>query len=334
MINLSDLGEFGLIKRFARQFLQDIPDKYTGIGDDCAVIPLNEKEVMLVTTDMLIEDSHFIKSKISAFELGQKSLMVNLSDIAAMGGTPGSSYLSVGLTAGTNVKWIDDFFEGIKEVCNEYDILLLGGDTTKSPDRLIINFVVIGTGIKTEIKRRSAAVPGDIICINDYIGDSGGGLQILLNDLPEDKDSKYLINRHNCPRANVKEGKWLSGWKEVHSMIDVSDGVESDIHRLMESSNVGAEIDLDKVPLSKELQRTSEKYSWNTYEIGVTGGEDYCLMFTVSEKKLDKIMSAYEKEFKRPIYKIGRITDRKRDLTFMHAGKPTGMIRHGWDHFK
>jgi thiamine-monophosphate kinase len=334
MVNLSELGEFGLIKRFSQQFLMDIPGDYTGIGDDCAVIPLNDKEVLLVTTDMLIEDSHFIKNKISPFNLGQKSLMVNLSDIAAMGGTPGSAYLSIGLPGGTEVEWIDEFFKGIKSVCHEYSVFLLGGDTTKSSDRLVINFVVLGTCISTGVKRRSAAIPGDIICINDFVGDSGGGLQILLNNLPEDNNSKFLIKRHNCPRANVREGKWLSGWEEIHAMIDISDGIESDIHRIMESSKVGAEIELDRVPVSEELKRTAEKYNWNAHEIGVSGGEDYCLMFTVSGKKLDKVFHEYEKEFKRPLYKIGRITDSKGDLTFMKTGKVTGFIRHGFDHFR
>ena len=334
MVKLSDIGEFGLIKRFSRQFLQDIPGKYTGIGDDCAVIPVNEKEVLLVTTDMLIEGSHFIRNKISAFDLGQKSLMVNVSDIAAMGGTPRSAYLSIGLTTETDVKWIDDFFKGIRHVCQEYNMFLLGGDTTRSHDRLVINFAVIGAGIPQKIKRRSSAVPGDIICINDYVGDSGGGLQVLLNDLPQDKDSKYLIKRHNVPRANIREGKWLSGWKEVHAMMDVSDGIESDIHRIMESSEVGAEIDLDKVPLSEELLRTAKNYKWNAHELGVIGGEDYCLMVTISEKNPDKIIKEYEKEFKKPLYKIGRITESKGELIFRYAGKLTGLAKHGWDHFK
>jgi thiamine-monophosphate kinase len=334
MINLSELGEFGLIKRFSQQFLKDLPDEYTGIGDDCAVIPLNEKEVLLVTTDMLIEDSHFIKNKIGAFDLGQKSLIVNLSDIAAMGGTPGSAFLSIGLPAGSDVEWIDKFFKGIKAVCSEYGVFLMGGDTTRSPDRVVINIVVIGKGIPADIKRRSAAVPGDIICVTDFVGDSGGGLKILMNDLPEDKDSKYLVKRHNCPRANVNEGKWLSEWKEVHAMIDVSDGIESDIHRIIESSGVGAEINLDWVPISEELMRTAEKFNWNAHEISVTGGEDYCLMFTVSEKNQDKIFRSFEKEFKRPLYKIGKIRESESGLTFLYDGKPTGLKKHGWDHFR
>lgn len=334
MTSLSEIGEFGLIKRFSQQFLKDLPIDHIGIGDDCAIIPLNKKEVLLVTTDMLIEDSHFIRNKISAFDLGQKSLMVNLSDIAAMGGTPGSAFLSIGLAAGSEIEWIDNFFKGIKSVCDEYGVYLMGGDTTKSPDRIVVNIVVIGKSITSKVKKRSAAIPGDIICVNDFVGDSGGGLRILLENLPGDKDAKYLVRRHNCPRANVKEGKWLADYKEVHAMIDISDGIESDIHRLMESSNVGAEIELDRIPLSGELMRVAGKYGWNAHEIGVAGGEDYCLMFTISEKGFDKIIRDYEKEFRKPFYKIGRIKEASAGLTFLYNGKITSLGKHGWDHFR
>jgi thiamine-monophosphate kinase len=334
MTSLSEIGEFGLIKRFSQQFLKDLPINYTGIGDDCAIIPLNKNEVLLVTTDMLIEDSHFIRNKISAFDLGQKSLMVNLSDIAAMGGTPESAFLSIGLAAGSEIEWIDNFFKGIKAVCDEYGVYLMGGDTTKSPDRIVVNIVVIGKGLTSKIKKRSAAKPGDIICVNDFVGDSGGGLRILLDNLPDDRDERYLVRRHNCPRANVKEGKWLAGCKEVHAMIDISDGIESDIHRLMESSNVGAEIELDRIPLSEELIRVAGKYGWNAHEIGVTGGEDYCLMFTLSEKGFDKIIRNYEIEFRRLFYKIGRIKEASAGLTFLYNEKITSLGKHGWDHFR
>jgi len=334
MTSLSEIGEFGLIKRFSQQFLKDLPKEYTGIGDDCAIIPLNKKEVLLITTDMLIEDSHFIRNKISPFDLGQKSLMVNLSDIAAMGGTPVSAFLSIGLPSGYEIEWIDNFFKGIKSVCDEYGVYLMGGDTTRSPERVVINIVVTGKGIASEVKKRSAAKPGDIICVNDFVGDSGGGLRILLENLSYDVDAEYLVKRHNCPRANVKEGKWLSGFRDVHAMIDISDGIESDIHRLMESSGVGAEIELDRIPLSGELKRVAAKYDWNAHEIGVTGGEDYCLMFTVSEKGFNEISQDYEKEFKKPFYRIGRIKETSAGLKFFYEGKLTTLKKHGWDHFR
>ena len=144
MTDLSDIGEFGLIKRFSRQFMTDLPAGVTGIGDDCAVIPLNEKEALLFTTDMLIADRHFIPDKIPPRQLGKKSLAVNLSDIAAMGGEPYSAFLSIGIPSGLEISWLDEFFTGIRELCRDTGTWFLGGDTTKSPDRLVINISVIG----------------------------------------------------------------------------------------------------------------------------------------------------------------------------------------------
>ena len=334
MIKLSDLGEFGLIKRFSQQFLQDLPGEITGIGDDCAIIPLNNKEALLYTTDMLIEDRHFVRDKITSYDLGQKSLAVNLSDIAAMGGNPKSAYLSIGIPANIELEWLDEFFRGIKDLCLQTRTYLLGGDTTKSPESLIINIGVIGIAKLSKIKRRSTARPGDIICITDVVGDSGGGLKILLNNLPLDNDAVYLVGRHNCPKAQIEEGKWFSEREEVNAMIDVSDGIESDIHRLMESSNVGAEIEINTVPISKILRKLSEKYNWNVHEIALSGGEDYCLMLTIPEEYVDGIISKYEIKFKKPLYKIGKITGLTGKLTFIKDGKIIDFNKHGFDHFK
>lgn len=334
MTNLSELGEFGLIKRFSQQFINDLPEGITGIGDDCAIISLSEKDALLVTTDMLIEDRHFLLDKIGPYDLGQKSLTVNLSDVAAMGGKPHSAYLSIGIPAKLEVEWLDSFFVGIKELCLNAGAYFLGGDTTKSPDGLVINIGVIGTIDPLKIKRRSTALPGDIICINDAVGDSGGGLKILIDERPLDKYSSYLVQRHNCPRAHIEEGKWLAQRAAINAMIDVSDGIESDIHRIMESSAVGAEIEISKLPLSEELINVCEKYNWNAREIGLTGGEDYCLMFTVPENYFNNIENEYVQEFKKPLYRIGKITANQGILTFTQDGEIIEFDKHGFDHFK
>jgi thiamine-monophosphate kinase len=334
MATLSDLGEFGLIKRFSRQFSKDLPEGITGIGDDTAVIPLNEKEALLITTDMLIEDSHFLMDKIPPYDLGQKSLSVNLSDIAAMGGSPHSAYLAIGIPAKMEIKWLDNFFLGIKDLCSETKTYFLGGDTTRSPERLVINICVIGTIHPTKIKRRSTAMQDDIICVNDSVGDSGGGLKILVDQKPLDKHSSYLVQRHNCPRAHIEEGKWLAQREEINAMIDVSDGIESDIHRIMESSDVGAEIEINKIPLSEQLIKVSEKYNWNAREISLTSGEDYCLMFTVPENYINNVEKDYVQEFKRPLHKIGKITGKQGKLIITRDGKAFDFNKHGFDHFK
>ena len=334
MTDLSDIGEFGLIHRFSRKFIKDLPEGVTGIGDDCAVLPHNERESLLFTTDMLIEDRHFLLDKTGPRELGIKSLAVNLSDIAAMGGEPHSAFLSIGITAGLQIAWLDDFFSGIRELCKTSGTLFLGGDTTRSPDRLVINIGVLGRVDPERVKLRSTAMPGDVIYVNDVVGDSAGGMRILVEDKPLYEDASYLVRRHHLPRAHLEEGKWLAGRGEVHAMIDLSDGIESDIRRIMESSACGAEIELSGVPVSGQLLRICETYRWDARETGISGGEDYCLMFTVPEQHCSGLEKAYSEKFGTPVYRIGKITGDRENLEFTREGKKVTFGKHGWDHFK
>jgi thiamine-monophosphate kinase len=309
MTKLSEIGEFGLIARISKYFKQSLKPGITGIGDDCAIIPFNNKHALLITTDMLIEDQHFIRNRITPFELGYKSIAVNLSDIAAMGGTPEYVFLSTGIPQSIEIKWLDEFFRGIKELCDSSSTYLLGGDTTSSESKLIINIAVTGWAQLDKIKRRSTAKPGDVICVTDFVGDSGGGLKALLGNLPFNTDIKYLVKRHHMPVPGLREGQWLSDFPGVHAMIDVSDGVEA-------------------------LQRMSEKYNWNKYEIAVCGGEDYCLMLTVESHQYEYIKNNFTQRFNKPLYPVGKITTKKETLTFKLNGKKTDIIKHGFDHFK
>ncbi len=235
-MKLSAIGEFGFIHRISPPFLKNLPNAVVGIGDDCAVLPWKENESLLVTTDMLIEDIHFIRSKISPRDLGYKSLAVNLSDIAAMGGTPESAYLSLGIPKYFDVEWMDDFYTGLHELAESERVHLLGGDTTKSPTHLVINITVLGKANPRLIKYRSTAKQDDIICVTDFLGDSGGGLKCLLENKLFGDDVMYLIQRHHRPRAHIAEGIWLAMQEGVHAMMDVSDGIDSDLHRIMERS--------------------------------------------------------------------------------------------------
>ncbi|MBN1939617.1 MAG: thiamine-phosphate kinase, partial [Candidatus Aminicenantes bacterium] len=177
---LADLGEFGFIARLAGPFLRGMPAGVQGIGDDCAVLPWTEDKRMLVTTDMLVEDRHFVLKSAKPFDLGYKSLAVNLSDIAAMGGRPTWALLSIGVPMGLSVLWIDDFLKGWRTASKPWNVRLVGGDTTRSPGGLVINVVVIGEVPAGRVKLRSAARVGDVIAVTGTLGDSGGGLKIIL----------------------------------------------------------------------------------------------------------------------------------------------------------
>ena len=207
--NLKDLGEFALIRRFTPLFSANIPPGVEGIGNDCAVIPRNERTSFLVTTDLLIENTHFIKNQISAVDLAFKALSVNLSDIAAMGGKPCYAFLSMALPVDTPVKWIDSFMSSFAKLAERENLLLLGGDTTRST-LITINVLIIGEAETAYIKRRSQAVPGDVICCTGNLGDSGGGLKILLEQLPQNRVAKELIETHFRPHPQLAEGALVS----------------------------------------------------------------------------------------------------------------------------
>ena len=183
-MKVTEIGEFGLIRRFSPPFLAPLAAGELGIGDDCAVLPLPDGSVLLATTDMLVEDIHFLRRAIPPADLGWKSLAVNLSDIAAMGGSPHAAFLSLALPRDVEVEWVDSFFAGLKELAEESGTELLGGDTTRSPERVVVNIAVLGGARPDRVKLRSGARPGDAVCVTGFLGDSGGGLELVYQNIP------------------------------------------------------------------------------------------------------------------------------------------------------
>lgn len=334
-MKLRQLGEFGFIDRVASLFPTYLPEGGLGIGDDCAVLPLSDDQVLLVTTDSLIEDVHFLLSAIPAADLGYKSLAVNLSDIAGMGGTPHQVFLSLGVGKETEVSFLDAFLKGFHELCLKAGVELLGGDTTGTPGPLVINVTVLGKMKADQVKLRSLAQKGDLVCVTDFLGDSGGGLNILLKDLPAgDRDNAYLIGRHHRPRPHLGEGRWLAQKRGVHAMMDVSDGIDSDTRRIAEKSRCGIDITMESLPLSPELQRVAKRYGWNAQKIAATGGEDYCLLVTVNPDEQEEISGGFQARFNRPLYMVGRITDNTGIVRYLFNGEEIALPQHGFDHFK
>lgn len=332
-MKLNEIGEFGFIKSFENKFDAFIKGSDKGIGDDCAIITKNNDEVFVATTDLLIEDIHFLKSEISAKELGYKSLAVNLSDIAAMGAKPLYSFLSIGIPADTDVDFLDGFMEGYYELSNKYQIPLMGGDTTKSSDKLVINVLAMGECEKSNVKMRSMAKDGDVVCVSGNLGDSGAGLKVLLENLERTEINKFLVNRHHLPEPRIKEGDWLSKQVSVHAMMDISDGISSDLKHILNKSGKQAEINLEKLPLSNELKTASEINNWDAFSVATSGGEDYELLFTMSASDFDGISKDFEKEFSKPIYCIGRIFEGEEKINFMLNGELVDSNSMGFDHF-
>jgi thiamine-monophosphate kinase len=304
-----------------------------GIGDDCSVEDLGNGRVRLVTTDLLVEDVHFVRSQTSPGDLGWKCLAVNLSDIAAMGGEPRSAYLSLGLPDSTDVAWLDAFVAGFRELALQTGTALLGGDTTGSPGPVVVNVVATGEASRERVKTRSGAERGDIICVTDRLGDSAAGLQVLSQGPAIDGDEVELTRRHLRPRPHLEEGAWLARRSEVSAMIDLSDGVDSDVRRIMERSACGARIDLDTLPLSEALRRSSERRGWDPIELAGGGGEDYCLLTTVALSSWESVAAGFERDLGRPLYRIGEIAPAENGLSYLRSGRPVQLRRSGFDHF-
>ena len=291
-MKMQQLGEFGLIDRIRK--MTSVPDpSWVGIGDDCAVIPLSPEtggapaSDLLVSTDMLVEGTHFLMEDISPRQLGWKSAAVNISDIAAMGGKPIATFLSLALPKTLPEQWMQEFMEGYNGISEKYGAALLGGDTTCSPDRICINVTVLGTCPRGKAKLRSAARPGDLVCVTGTLGDSAAGLRLILGG--QKGAAPRLMDRHYTPTPRVEEGLALSCLPGVHAMMDISDGVGSDLRHILDESGVGARIDTGKLPISKELQDLCIKKGWDPRELALCGGEDYELLFTMDPQETPDI---------------------------------------------
>ena len=292
-------GEFEFIDGIRKIF--PAPDGITGIGDDCAVIPQKEGQETLVSTDMLVEGSHFLLEDIDARQLGWKSAAANFSDIAAMGGRPVGSFLALALPDNLPEGWTERFLDGYRAISEKYGFPLLGGDTTASKDRLCICVTVLGKAPEGGSLKRSGAKPGDLVCITGTAGDSAAGLYAILHSIPRKDEVPHLINRHYSPTPRIEEGIILAGTEGVHSMMDISDGIGSDIRHIMEESGVGMEIDLNSIPLSRELQRFCSRLDLDPRDFAADGGEDYELLFT-ADPTAEAVIDV-------PHSVIGRVTD-------------------------
>jgi thiamine-monophosphate kinase len=258
-MNLKDIGEFGFIKKISRGCLIRPHNIVKAIGDDAAAFRSDPDRLSLITTDLLVERIHFLRNAISGFDLGYKSLAVNLSDIAAMGGTAREAFISIAIPLDCPLDYLEDIYEGMKHLAAKFDVNILGGDTTSSQIDLIINIVVHGTVAENEMLCRDAAQTGDIVCSTGYLGESKAGLHFILNQISADSDEdQQLLKTHLLPEPHLEEGRFLARQAGVHAAIDTSDGLSSDLGHIVEESNVGARLFADKIPVSRPLFRIGE----------------------------------------------------------------------------
>ena len=308
-------SEFSFIGDIASMFGSLPHHGFEPIGDDCTVLPIGD-DALVMSTDMLIEDVHFLRAASSAEEVGYKSLMVNISDVAAMGATPTATLLSLSLPESAQGEWSEGFMRGFHEGCAKYGVALVGGDTTASRDKIAINVVAIGRAPSANIKRRSTAQVGDIIAVTGKLGASSKGLvDIMFGDL-----NTASAKAHRRAQARIEEGEFLGKCEAVHAMMDISDGIASDIKHIMEQSNVGAEIELSKIPTDYDIR------------FATTGGEDYELLVTVAHDKFEEVSTALLSATGTTLTAVGVITN-DNTLSWRENGQPSELELKGFTHF-
>ncbi|MFW6131155.1 MAG: thiamine-phosphate kinase [Candidatus Aminicenantaceae bacterium] len=328
-------GEFGLIERIKPLCFIREENIIKGIGDDCAVCKIDEKRAALFTTDMLVENIHFLRKSITPFQLGYKTMAVNLSDIASMGGNPTDAFLSMAVPEDITVEYIDELYKGMMFLGEKYKVNILGGDTTNAKQDIVLNIALRGEITQDRIMYRDQAEKGDRIYVNGYLGDSAGGLWAILKEsVLDEKVKNYLIKSHHMPQVYIKEGIILSESGMVHSCIDISDGISSDLGHICKQSRCGAILYEEKIPLSKELQSFGDITGEIPLDLALYGGEDYRLLFTVDEQFPEKLEEEYRKEFGSRIFCVGEIVEGNEIVLKKKGAKEKILKPSGWDHFR
>lgn len=336
---ISQLGEFGLIDRINQQFTLTRTSSLKGIGDDAAVIG-NGEDVTLISTDMLVEGIHFDLSYVPIQHLGYKAVAVNVSDIAAMNGTAEQITVSIAISNRFSIEAIDMLYAGIKLACENYKVDLVGGDTTSSASGLIISISVIGRAKKDNVVYRSGAQVNDIVCVTGDLGAAFLGLQVLEREKqvfladpamqPDIEKYEYLVGRQLKPeaRTDIVFDLAEAGVRPT-SMIDVSDGLASDIFHIVKNSGVGVRIYDDKVPIDHSAFETAIEFKLDPLTCALNGGEDYELLFTISQADQEKLKNHPDIHF------IGYIHDRKdQNVLVTKEGNVVPLKAQGWDHFR
>jgi len=333
-LTMKDLGEFGFIQSIQPDCHYDPSKLIRGIGDDCAVIGPYEDRVFLVTTDLLLEDVHFILEKIPPAHLGEKAINVNLSDIAAMGGNARHVFVSLAIPKSMKVETVRSIYAGIKTACSMHKVNILGGDTSASPDRLMINITVFGETFEKEILYRNGAQPGDGIYTTGTLGDSAAGLMLIMEKAIAPKSlTSALIKAHNRPKPYLETGRMIAQSRLASSMIDLSDGLASDLWHICESSHVGARLEQNALPLSEELKAFADLNQLDPLQLALSGGEDYRLLITVPRKNAVQFQRIFKGSYPCPIYCLGEITGDERIETIAPDGSCKRLDAKGFDHF-
>jgi thiamine-monophosphate kinase len=346
---ISSVGEFALIDRIREIVQVRVDDAHVhenlllGIDDDAAVYRPTEGMVQLLTTDALVEGIHFDLTYTSMKHLGWKAMTASLSDIAAMGGMPRYATIALSLPQKISVEMVEEFYAGVTFVCKKYSCLIVGGDTTSTKGNMMVSVTLTGEAREPNILYRKGAVAGDYLCVSGHLGGSLAGLKILQRE--KDRFFKSpdagsfqsnlepyapAIEKHLMPKPRLDLSKILAHDVKTHAMIDISDGLASEVHLLCTAGEVGAEVYEHNLPVEMTTQNIAAEFSESPTTYALFGGEEYELLFTISDKEFAKL-----EMLTNDVTIIGRITANERVVELVKEnGEREALRPGGWNHFK
>jgi thiamine-monophosphate kinase len=327
-------SELQLIARLAEIFGAAPPEVALGIADDCAALDLGGPDYLLWTLDTLVEGVHFDLAYTPLILLGRKSLAVNLSDIAAMGGKPAYALLSLAWPPGRDLAPALEFGEGLAACARDYDVTVIGGDTVSSTLGVAVAVTVIGRVPKNEMLRRSGAKVGDLVYVTGTLGDSAAGLEILRQNLEVDPSLREpLVRAHLDPRPQMAAGRLLAQAGLATACIDLSDGVATDLHHICRLSGVGARLAAENLPLSPGVRAVARMVGKDLMELALQGGEDYRLLFTAAPAQASRVPETFAQAGLEAPSGIGEISPGK-EVVLITGKKEKIISGGGFDHFR
>jgi thiamine-monophosphate kinase len=336
---IAELGEFGLIDILTKNLKLTQPNTIAGVGDDAAVIDVGEK-YLLVTKDILLEGIHFDMTYQPLRHLGYKAVTVNLSDIYAMNGTPTHILVGIGISSRYTLEAIEEIYDGMWMACEKFKVDFVGGDTTSSVQGLVISVTAIGTVEKDRVVYRGPALQNELLCVSGDLGGAYAGLLILEREKAEFKanpnmqpdlhGNEYILERFLKPEPRQDVVKILQELKvKPTAMIDISDGLASEIKHICKHSDLGCTVFEDKIPIDQQTYDTARSFNMDPTLYALNGGEDYELLFTIKLEDFEKVKNIPE------ISVIGHMTDKNSGINLVtKSGTQVEIVAQGWDHLK
>ncbi len=336
-MKISALGEFPLIERVAQRLPPYRKDVRVGVGDDVAVLELDDQTYQLATCDIQVEGAHLLRHSISPYQLGRKAAAINLSDIAAKGGTPQHFLVSLAVPPDTEVSWVEALYDGLREEASRYDADIVGGNLSKTDGPIVVDVFLLGQVRQEEALLRSGARAGDVVLVTGCLGESAAGLALVLQpDLGvEREEAEQLLAAHFTPTPRIWEGRAIASRRRATAMVDLSDGLSSDIGHICDESDVGVRVWAERLPVSGATRRVAELTGRVDWALALQGGEDYELCFTAPPEVERELVAAVREATGTEVTSIGEVLpDEAGRWVQLPDGREIPLKPEGWDHFR